>query len=277
MAISKLGLQELEKMFFDERGMSFPLKVSMGLVPGFSTLDKFGENPIITTTTDPEDIWEGGSLYTYSTTADIQSIASTAADTQDISILGLDENWEEVEQTVTLTGTTRVALPTPLIRVYRMENEGSTNLTGVVRCYTGTGTIPAEGDPSIRAIINNGNNQTLMALYTVPAGKVGFLFRGELGCKFTAGPQATDYAVVDYLSRRPGGVFKIKKRLSLVTTGVPIYQDTRSFPDIVPEMTDIVLRVEEVSADMGVWGAFDMLIVDKEYLTDELQAALGML
>lgn len=258
------------------QGKSWLQSVSEGRVAGYSTLDKFGFIELVTTITDPETLWEGGGVYIYSTSADIVSLASSdGTDTQDIEIQGLDAEGEEVIQTITLSGTARVPLTTALYRVYRMQNMGDTDLEGTVFCYTGTGTVPTIGDPEVRCIIDNGNNQTLMALYTIPLGKVGFLYRGEVGVSFTAGPQATDYAKVDYRSRRNGGVFKIKKRVTLITTGASIFQDARSFPDVIPALTDIELYIEEVSASMGMWGTFDILIVDEDQLEADFLTAIG--
>jgi hypothetical protein len=253
----------------------FVLNVSMGLFPGYSVVDKFGENPEIDTTTTPEDIWEGGGLYSYDAddTAPIVSlISSDAGDTEPIQVIGLDIDGNEVEQTITLTGTTRVALTTALWRVYRMINVGTSDLAGTVYCYTGTG----GGVPALsvtRAIINNGNNQTLMAVYTIPRGKVGFLFRGELGVSrsITAGE-----ARCAYYSRRYGKVFTIKKRVNLSNSGTSIYPDSRKFPDPIPALTDIRLTAEVVSANgMGLFGTLDILLVDEDLFTDRFLTSIG--
>jgi hypothetical protein len=71
----------------------FFLNVSMGLFPGYSVVDKFGENPEVDTGTTPEDVWEAGGLYTYDAngTAPIVSLISdNALDTEPIQIIGLD-------------------------------------------------------------------------------------------------------------------------------------------------------------------------------------------
>lgn len=255
-------------------GQSFELKVTQGLIPHHSKIDKFGENPLIDTATDPEDIWEAGGLYTYDAdgTAPIVSLISDdAADTVDIEVQGLDINGNEVLQTITLTGTTRVALDTPLWRVYRMQNVSSTSLVGVCYCYVGTGGVPALAN--IRAIIDDGNNQTLMALYTVPRGKVGYLYRGEIGGSRSV--SAADIRAA-YYSRRFGRIFQVKKRVNVSNSGTSIYVDPRSFPDVIPALTDIRLTVEEVSANgVGVFGTLDILLVDEEVFSDDYLTLIG--
>jgi hypothetical protein len=255
------------------------LQTTMGQIPEFSSVPKFGFNPTVLALSTPATIWEGGGVYTYDadSTAPIVSLASdNVADTQNISVWGLDINGTEVIQILTLTGTTRVALTTALWRVLGMHNDGTTNIVGNVFCYTGTGTVPTIGDPEVRAVIIDGNNQTQMATYTIPAGKVGFIHRGEVGIQWAAAtPLTSEYARFCYLSREFGKVFRIAKTVSLATAGSSAYSDVRSFPDVIPAKTDIRLEVKEVSVNMGVWGTFDFLIVDQEYFPTEFLTAIG--
>ena len=136
-----------------------------------------------------------------------------------------------------------------------MQNIGVYSVEGIVYCHTQD--VPVAGVPdqaNIRAIINNGNNQTLMALYTVPKGKVGFLMRGELGVSRS---QTSGEAQCAYYSRRAGSQFTVKKRINLSNAGSSIYQDERSFPDIIPQFTDIKLTSESVSSNnTGLFGTF---------------------
>lgn len=257
------------------------LSATMRQLEGHDSLDKFGYNPLVTTATDPEDIWEYGGIYTFSTTADIVSISSSnAGDTQDIIILGQTADGVEVEQTATLNGQTTVSLTTPLWRVYRMENNASTggDIAGTVYCYVGTS--QTAGVPNnatdVRAIIDNGNNQTQMAIYTIPTGKVGFLCRGEVGMQFTGSVGAgNQFARIQYKSRRFGKVFKVKKTFSLLNVGSSIYQDERCYPDIIPSGTDIVITVQEVSDDMGMWATFDIELVDETKFDPTFLTAIG--
>ena len=258
---------------------SFELMVSIRNFKGLSPVDKFGVNLTITPATDPEDIWEVGGMYNYDTfgTAPIISIISNDnSDTQPISILGLDIEGNEVSQLVNLNGTTRVELDIPLWRIYRMENQGGEgeDLAGTVRAYIGTGGFPSVDDT--RAQIDNGNNQTLMALITIPKGKVGFLYRGEVGLQFEGGIfSGNEYARLSYQSRRFEKVFKIKKVISLVAEASSIFQDYRSFPDIIPALTDIKITCLEVSATLGVWATLDILLVDEDLIDDEILTLIG--
>lgn len=273
--------QENMKSF---RGMTIQqleFAASLRILPGVDIVDKFGENPAITTSTDPEDVWEGGGLYNYDAfeTAPIVSIASSSgSDTQVISVQGLDIDGNLSEEEVTLQGTTRVALPTPLWRVFRLENQADEggDIVGNVFAYTGTGAVPSLGDAEVRAVILNGNNQTQMALYTIPKGKIGFLFRGEIGLKYTGGVGAgTNFASVQYRSRRQGKVFKTKKTINVISAATSNYTDRRTFPDIIPDLTDVKVTVKEVSEDLGVWATLDIMLIDDSMFDPVFKAAIG--
>ncbi len=163
-----------------------------------------------------------------------------------------------------------------------MEVDGSTataDIAGTVYCYSGTDNTAGvpDGTSVIKAVIVNGSNQTQMAMYTVPLGKVAFLYRGEAGMFYEGGVSAgTQHANMLYQSRRKGeGVFKVKKRFSLMTPGDSNYEDRRVFPDVIPSGVDLKLTASSVSEDMGVWGTFDLMIVDEGEFPDAFLQAIG--
>jgi len=263
--------------------MPFNLAVNMGRIPGYSVVDKFGVVPQVTTATDPADIWEHGGVYPFDTngTAPIQYTSSSSAlDTgQTVNIQGLDINGDFVEQTVNTNGQSVVDLTTPLWRVYRMQNDSDTgnDINGILYCHTDS--TPSSGVPNsadIRAMINDGHNQTLMCIYTVPKGKVGFLYRGELGVELEGNAASlSEYAHLHYESRRYGKLFKVKKAITCIVGGSATYQDARSFPDIIPALTDIRLRAVEVTMTMGLWGTFDILLVDENIFPETYLQGIG--
>lgn len=246
---------------------------------GEQRIDKYGINPLIDPSTDPETLWEWGGLYTYDPfgTAPIMYISSSSdTDDQDVWIRGNDIDGYPVEQVVTLNGNANVLLTTPLWRVNSMENYGSTYMDGIVYCHTDpTPTNGVPTDASVRAIINGANGRTLMGLMTVPRGWVGLLYRGEVGISEEGNAAAlAEYAAFRYLSRRFGKTFTIKKELSVMVSQGH-YVDDRPFPDVIPSMTDVELRVESVSTSMGAWGTFDMRLVREDKFTDAYLSSIG--
>lgn len=262
--------------------VTFPEAVAMGMVDGVSFLAKFGENPLVTELSAPEDVWEGGGVYEFSANgvADIVSLSSDdATDTQDVLITGLGVDGEEVTQIATLQGTTRIVLSTPLWRVYRMENWSfpGVSFAGTIYCYAGTEETDGvpDGASVKKAVVNNGNNQTQMAIYTVPAGKVAFFRRGEAGFGYSGGPSSGPVQVKFCIEVRTyNNVFKIKKTIYAISVGESSHKDIRPFPDPVPALSDVKICVKEASDDVQTYATFHAWIVDEELLTAEFLASI---
>ena len=260
MPLTPEGLQLNADLFFE---------IAKGNVTGHTTIEKFGEVSSVSTSSDPADVWDGGDvsgaeLYTFSTTADIDSLSSSDdTDSQDILIQGLDTDWNEVNQTVTLNGQTPVSLSTNLIRVFRMVNMGSTDIAGVVYNFVSGGTVTA-GVPQtvtdIRAIINNGNNQTLMCIYSVPSGKTGYFWGGYVSV--SRGPSSSTFADFTWRARLFGGVFAVKSRIATMSNGRSSWDYTYKVPLALPEKTDVLIRVEQVGATLGASGGFTVVLID---------------
>jgi hypothetical protein len=83
-----------------------------------------------------------------------------------LRIQGLDSSYNFAEETVDMDGTTTVTTTQTFLRVFRMsvETAGSTGNN------EGTITVTYTGGSDVAATISQGNGQTLMALYTIPAG-----------------------------------------------------------------------------------------------------------
>lgn len=239
---------------------NFLLRVAAGLVPGFSFVNKFGENPDIDTGT-AEDVWYAG-LYTFSSSADIDTISSSdAGDDQVVEIQGLDANWALVLQNATVDGRNKVTLETPLIRVFRVKNLGTTDMAGQLYCYVNGDITDGVPDTAadIRAVINADDNQTEMAVYTVPAGKTGYLLS-----HYCNGSRTGNNAAICTLRRRsPGGVFRVLYRTSIIGTGDNSDEKELPIPEPVVAKTDILWRVDAVTANnSGIAAGFSILLVD---------------
>jgi len=247
------------------------VRAAKGEIDGAEMIYKFGRNSDIDTGTDPEDIWDGGGIYTFSSTAVPYYISSSNnADTQDILVYVLTEdsdgNWNEEAVAVTLAGNTKTQiLPASgdnPIRAYRMINAGSTDLAGSVYLYEDdTTTTPGIPDTvsKIRAQIINGNNQTLMAIYTVPSGKKAMFCQGYVAMG-KAGSNAQ--ASFTWRARGFGGVFAVKGAIEGSSQGAPWMYRYVGGP-VLPAKTDILIRCDFVSAnDTEVVGGMDIMLFD---------------
>ncbi len=261
----------------------FELAVTQWLVPGNWKIDKYWTNETITTISDPEDVREVWWIYNYddNNTAPIAFLSSSdAANNQIIEVIWLDIDWYEIIQSITLNWLNNVTLPTPLWRVYRMQNIDITSPIWTVYCHIDAAlTLWVPTIANTRAIINNThslpNNQTLMTILTIPKWKVWFLYKWEVWLKMTWWPSdVAEYWHFHYHSRRYWKTFLVKKAVDCIVWGSSVYQDKRSFPDIIPSLTDIKITIVEVSVDMWVWATFDILLVDETEFTNEYLAEI---
>lgn len=250
---------------------SVGLEIAKGNVPGTSFIHKFGQAPDFDTGDLRVTVWDGANdgginamKYTYSTTNDINSLTSTnSTDTQVIEVQGLGANYEPITQNATLAGSGYVGLGSPLMRVFRMKNEGSTDLAGQASVYVSgptTGGV-VNTNTNVRAIINDGNNQTLMAIYTIPSGVTGYM---DTFYAVTAGAHKPTNFIIDVVHRTSGGVFQLKNRSALDDDGSSLNQRQYQVPEKIESMTDIEMRckISESTITAGdISAGFDLILV----------------
>ena len=215
----------------------FNLMVGLGYLPNIQQVAKFGYNPDLAVDAE-ENIWDFGGAYTYSTTADIDTISSSSAlDTMILHIQGLDSNYEPVTQLVTLNGQTKVTLETPLLRIWRVFNSTATSISGSIYVYV-DGVITAgvpDVDSTIRAYIENGNNQTLMMMYTIPAGFTGFLLERDV----SLGGRKSGFITVKLWVRFQDSVWRIANVADLSATGTSAIEHRNNVLGPLSEKTDV--------------------------------------
>jgi hypothetical protein len=201
------------------------------------------------------------------------SSSSTSDTGQTIRIIGKDIKGYEVTQFITTDGQTNVLLDTPLWRVHKMTNLSAEGLSTIGILSVHTDIAPTDGVPlqaNLRALINGANNSTLMSIYTIPRGKVGFFVRGETGVQLEGNAGAlAEFAHIHFNVRPFSKNFIVQKSITNIVGGSATYVDERPFPDPIAALSDIKMTVEEVSQTMGLWGAFELLLVDEEYFSPE--------
>lgn len=206
----------------------FELQVSRGHVAYHKTLFKYGYNPLIINVN--ETIWDGGGIYSYPGSALAMTVTSAGGATdEDVKVLvaGLDENWEEAQQEVTLNGSGTATTTQTFRRVFRAYVSGSQAPTGNITIANG-GTTYAQ--------ITNGENQTLMAVYTVPAGHTFYLTNGTA----THGTDTSGaYMTIRFMTRAFGGVFRTATKIDIIGSEI-LFPFT--FPLELPEKTDVEVR-----------------------------------
>lgn len=117
---------------FDEHQKTHPLvDFARGHYLNVTPLHIFGFNRDVATSF--ETIFnDGGGLYTFPSSALVLSLVSSAADTCIVCVYGLDDNWLEITENVTLTGTTPVTTTQSFFRVngaYVVSGDQSGNVS----------------------------------------------------------------------------------------------------------------------------------------------------
>jgi hypothetical protein len=327
---------------------SFLIEVAKGNVAGHTVMNKFGANPDIDILTAPEDVWDGGGIYSFfpataqsmemestdvddvgtvvasgtatggslftledtgatftatvtvgdflandtndqfsiisavtdtiltcqpmsnGSSIDFTQTANSAGDTYRVvnagdtgaavvGVYGLDSNYDPQNESVVSDGLTPVNLTHDYIRIYRMAvlTAGSSgSAEGNIDCQ-----IQVGGTLAARIITDN--NQTLMAIFTIPNGHTGYFLQGYVGVTKTGNPAATNTARFTWRAKPSGGVFNTKGIIEVISSGNSFWQYTYQGAPGIPPLTDVIIRCENVSHDAtGVVGGFDLLLVD---------------
>jgi hypothetical protein len=212
-------------------------------------LYKFGYNASVGTAS--ETIWDGGGVYSYPASASVMKVSSdNTGDTSTVTVSGLDADYNEASEQVTITGQTAVSTTTSFIRVNRVKVD-SGEPTGNI--YVGTGTVSAGVPANIFAKINAGENQTLMAVWTVPAGYTAYI----LAASVASGTSSVNKYSEARLKVRPfGGVFQTKEVITFQNTYV---ETILHMPAVVTEKSDIEIRALTSSSTDAISATFTIV------------------
>lgn len=241
----------------------FELQVSRGQVAYHKVIFKFGFNPDIDNSM--ETVWAEGGLYSYLAAASVLKVSSsntndtsngTGARTVEIS--GLDANYNEISETVTLSGQTAVDTTKEYLRVFRgivrTAGSGGQN-AGVI--YAGTGTVTSGVPANKYLTIAAGDNQTLMALWTVPADYTAYVTQVDITVATT---QNNKYCTASLVARPLGQVFQVKDKFVKAESS---HHQEYQFPLRFEEKTDLEVRAigDSSGADIAISAAMDIIYI----------------
>ena len=255
----RLGTEKMARNSFLNESY---FNIARGKINKATNIHKFGRNPSVGGV--PETIWMHGGTYTYLTSA--STVYVSGADAQDsaagtgartVTVQGLDANYNEIEETLTVDGAVSTK---SFLRVYRafVASAGSlqTNKDNVLVSTgaSGGGTVLAD-----IGIIGTGTTfglgQTQLALYTIPAGKTGYL------CNWNVGIGAyNDTATATLYTREVGNGLIFRTRDIMDIPG-GLHQRTYTVPFALPEKTDIEIRAIATTGTT-VSAAFDIILID---------------
>ena len=150
---------------------------------------KFGTHEDVASSTSNEAIWSyadvaGDYVFPNNLGETMYISSNNALDTMPIRIQGLDENFEEKEETVLMQGQTRITLDGKWSRINRVFNDDTNDVAGNIFVYTNGANTNGEPDTpnTVKSIIENGHNQTMQAIYTVPINRQFNLSSYHVSC-----------------------------------------------------------------------------------------------
>lgn len=263
--VAPLGLRKVSSVLATRA--DFLLDIARGLVPGMSHINKFGRNPDIDPGSDPEDIWDGSNLHTQPTTERIHDLTSTSAnDTSDgtgaraVKVYGLGRSYTEQSEIVATNGIEIASTVNDYIRIFRAEVASAGS--GLVNA--GTILATAQIDATVTAQINPTMGKTLMAIYTVPAGKTAYMAQVYA----TLNKSSVDTAVADMLLRSRGPIDVATSAWQTRHIWAVSLAGSSDVPhEFIPykvfaEKTDILVKCLVTQINSDISAGFDLILVD---------------
>ena len=224
------------------------IHIANGQMLNTSHINKFGYTGASVNGT--ATIWDGTGTYTYLTTPTTLRVESDEENDDGATYLieGLDGDYNPVSETITTDANTGIGTGTQqFLRVFRarITSNGGVN--------EGNVSIKKSDNTTLLAYIKADNGQTLMSIYTVPAGKTAYLLKLH---------GSVDKANVDVkfmFFETPFGGSRNIKHMSGTQGGNPIDYDYL-VPLRFEEKSDLEMRIT-TSASCGAGGIFDLILV----------------
>ena len=260
----------------DDMRSDFLVEVAKGRVPGHALVRKFGRNP----DTDPagsativhvgRDVWDGGvagaDIWVPPTAARIHQIkssddedggAGTDTGALTLRLFGLDVNYHLAEEDIILNGTTNV----PTGRAYTMIYRKKVLTAGSEGHNIGIITATADTDGTVTAQVTPEINQTLMAIYQVPANKTAQLIRWNFGLG-KKGSAAQTYADGFIMSMDFGGVWAVRDTATVSRDGQNWFDEPADQAITFPGKSYIKVVADPSAVAQDTHGGFSLLLVD---------------
>lgn len=217
----------------------FELQVARGQIQGHRNVTVFGFNPDVDTT--QVSVWPLPSLITFPSSAIQMTVSSSSANdtsagtgARTIVVQGLDADYNEVTETVTLNGQTAVTMTASLLRVNYayVATAGSAN-SAAGDIYIGTGLVTAGVPATVYDIIKLDYNNTTTGSYTVPASYTAYMSQGL----FSTGQATGSTKVEGRLLTRGTNNIRMTAAITTINNGVANY--VFEYPLAIPEKTTV--------------------------------------
>jgi hypothetical protein len=207
-----------------------------------------------------DDVWEASAVYPFPAAAAATTIISDSADdaaagtgARTCLVTGLDANYNFVSQVASMNGVGAVTLGTQLLRVLGVEvlTAGSGGLNaGIINVRHGATDL---------AHMVVGWNTTKMAIYTIPAGRYGFLLDWSISTDGSA------VVIAGLQTREAGGVWQTSN-LALGSVVNTIESIRYSAPPRLDPGTDLRVRMLTGANGLDVTARLSLLLSDQPFI-----------
>ena len=208
-------------------------------------VEKFGYNSSVGTSF--ETVWTGGGDYAgFITSAGVATVTSSDTASDDggtVLVTGLDSNYDQVSETLTIGGA---AGSVSFLRIFRAELKTAT--TG----DSNVGTITVTVGATTMARIEAEYGQTLMAVYTVPRNYRGYLLNLDIG-----NSKDQELEIVYRTKDATNGNVWATKAFITARGGFSVKDFI--LPSVILEKTDIEIRAKG-SSTCAVSAGFEVVI-----------------
>lgn len=217
----------------------FELQVSRGQIAGHKSVTVFGFNPDVDQT--EVTVWPLPAIRPQPAAALQVSVSSTnvndaAAGTgaRTIVIEGLDANYVEITETVTLNGQTAVLTAASFLRInYSYVATAGSLKSAAGDIYLGTGTVTAGVPATVYDIVKFNYNDTITGCFTVPAGYTAYLVQGLFS---TGQPSGSTQVQVRLIAT---GLDDIRRTAAITTLNNGTADYVFEYPIAIPEKTTV--------------------------------------
>lgn len=195
----------------------------------------------------------GGTL-----TIDCRNPTNNNVDTSDdgktVHVYGLDSNFNPIEEEILITGSSGVGVKT-FYRINGMLFHGNitSNLTR----------IDAKMGATIVSRILKGAGSASSIIYTVPAGYTGFITKGTSSCNYSG--DATVRMFMRLFDQTDPHGFVSGHVFEINGSGGQYLYDF-SAPIVIPEKSDIDVRLTARQNNTVVTASYDIILIDNNYL-----------
>ena len=249
-SISRFGLTE-----------PFELQVARGQITGHRSVTIFGYNPDVDTSR--VTVWPyTGILPLPAAALQMKVSSSSANDTANgtgartVFVAGLDANYNEISEIVTLNGQTAVLTTQFFLHINNayIATAGS-SLSAEGDIYFGDGTVTAGVPATVYDLIKYDYNQRITGSYTVPAGYTAYVSQGL----FSAGQPGGSAQISGRLMTI--GTDKIRRTAAITTVNNGAADYVFEYPLQIPEKTTLEATAQGSSNNNSASAMFILALV----------------